>query len=145
MTATMVGSKNEAGVAKLIEQRLDVFVEAVEDSGYLEIDGFMVDRETNKGCSEITADTCIKVLNHSRELSFAVSAEAIIRTPLDDLINAITTGKIINLHGVTRIVGYYSRINNWNSSKTAELADRRKGNYWEEKRVNTEKLGLLGE
>jgi len=32
-------------------------------------------------------------------------------------------------YGVTRIVGYYSRINNWNPSKLGELADRRKGDY----------------
>lgn len=30
---------------------------------------------------------------------------------------------------ITRIVGYFSQINNWNRSKLAELADRRKGQY----------------
>jgi len=34
-----------------------------------------------------------------------------------------------NVYGITRIVGYYSRINNWNKSKISELADRHKGNY----------------
>jgi len=33
------------------------------------------------------------------------------------------------LKHMTRIVGYYSSIRNWNKSKIAELADRRKGNY----------------
>ena len=31
--------------------------------------------------------------------------------------------------GITRIVGYYSRINNWNKSKIGELKDRHRGNY----------------
>jgi ribonucleoside-triphosphate reductase len=31
--------------------------------------------------------------------------------------------------GVTRIVGYFSRINNWNKSKLGELKDRHRGNY----------------
>jgi ribonucleoside-triphosphate reductase len=31
--------------------------------------------------------------------------------------------------GVTRIVGYYSRVNNWNKSKIGELRDRQKGQY----------------
>ncbi|MFH0732795.1 MAG: anaerobic ribonucleoside-triphosphate reductase [Candidatus Omnitrophota bacterium] len=31
-----------------------------------------------------------------------------------------------NIYGVTRIVGYYSRIDNWNKSKLGELRDRRK-------------------
>ena len=34
-----------------------------------------------------------------------------------------------NVYGLTRIVGYYSRINNWNKSKIGELRDRRAGNY----------------
>ena len=31
--------------------------------------------------------------------------------------------------GMTRIVGYYSRVNNWNKSKLGELKDRHRGNY----------------
>jgi ribonucleoside-triphosphate reductase len=33
------------------------------------------------------------------------------------------------VHGLTRIVGYFSRVNNWNKSKLGELKDRHKGNY----------------
>jgi hypothetical protein len=33
------------------------------------------------------------------------------------------------LYHVSRIVGYYSRIENWNKSKRGELADRRAGDY----------------
>ncbi len=32
-------------------------------------------------------------------------------------------------YGITRIVGYFSRVNNWNKSKIGELKDRHKGNY----------------
>jgi ribonucleoside-triphosphate reductase len=34
-----------------------------------------------------------------------------------------------NVYGMTRIVGYFSRVNNWNKSKLGELKDRHKGNY----------------
>lgn len=34
-----------------------------------------------------------------------------------------------NVYGITRIVGYYSRVNNWNPSKTGELKDRQRGDY----------------
>ncbi len=34
-----------------------------------------------------------------------------------------------DVYGVTRIVGYFSRITNWNKSKLGELRDRHKGNY----------------
>lgn len=30
---------------------------------------------------------------------------------------------------ITRIVGYFSQVNNWNRSKIAELKDRHKGDY----------------
>ena len=30
---------------------------------------------------------------------------------------------------IRRIVGYFSRVDNWNKSKLGELADRQKGNY----------------
>ena len=34
-----------------------------------------------------------------------------------------------NVYGVSRVVGYFSRIDNWNGGKRAELKDRRKGDY----------------
>jgi len=34
-----------------------------------------------------------------------------------------------DIYNITRIVGYFSRVNNWNPSKLAELEDRHKGNY----------------
>jgi len=34
-----------------------------------------------------------------------------------------------DVYGVTRIVGYFSRTNNWNKSKIGELKDRQRGNY----------------
>lgn len=34
-----------------------------------------------------------------------------------------------NTYGVTRVVGYFSRINNWNNQKKGELKDRQRGDY----------------
>ncbi len=39
------------------------------------------------------------------------------------------TEKPIVCEGVTRIVGYYSRVQNWNKSKVGELRDRQEGLY----------------
>jgi anaerobic ribonucleoside-triphosphate reductase len=44
-----------------------------------------------------------------------------------DVVNC--TANPIRLEGVTRIVGYYSRVNNWNKSKIGELRDRQNGQY----------------
>lgn len=35
-----------------------------------------------------------------------------------------------NVYGISRVVGYYSVIDNWNKSKQAELKRRQEGNYW---------------
>ena len=35
-----------------------------------------------------------------------------------------------NTYGISRVVGYYSVIDNWNKSKKAELKRRKQGNYW---------------
>lgn len=34
-----------------------------------------------------------------------------------------------NTYGMSRVVGYYSIIENWNDSKQAEFKDRQKGKY----------------
>ncbi|VVB74481.1 Anaerobic ribonucleoside-triphosphate reductase [Candidatus Tiddalikarchaeum anstoanum] len=34
-----------------------------------------------------------------------------------------------NVYGMTRVVGYFSKIDDWNKSKKAELKDRQKGTY----------------
>jgi len=34
-----------------------------------------------------------------------------------------------NVYGLSRVVGYFSQINNWNLSKHGELADRQAGEY----------------
>ena len=45
------------------------------------------------------------------------------------LVDTCTYCESSDVYGVTRIVGYYSRITNWNQSKIGELKDRHKGNY----------------
>lgn len=39
------------------------------------------------------------------------------------------TRDAIVLRAMTRVCGYYSRVDNWNKSKLGELWDRQKGNY----------------
>lgn len=38
-----------------------------------------------------------------------------------------------NVYGISRVVGYFSVIENWNNSKKSELKRRQKGNYWSKK------------
>ena len=34
-----------------------------------------------------------------------------------------------NVYGMSRVVGYYSKIDNWNAAKIAEFEDRQAGDY----------------
>jgi len=45
-----------------------------------------------------------------------------------------------NVYGMSRVVGYYSIIENWNGSKRAELKDRQKGFYKLGEEVPTRKM-----
>ncbi len=62
--------------------------------------------------------------------SFALSVDAILSREWDEL-EAVLTGKRRPrvLTHLTRIVGYYSQVHNWNRSKHAELRDRQSGSY----------------
>jgi hypothetical protein len=55
------------------------------------------------------------------------SYEAIEQNDWPRLKKGIMQGK--DVYHMTRIVGYYSRLQNWNKSKLGELADRHKGSY----------------
>lgn len=48
-----------------------------------------------------------------------------------DILEQVLTGKREPqvLQHMTRVVGYFSRVENWNKSKVGELKDRHKGDY----------------
>jgi hypothetical protein len=60
----------------------------------------------------------------------AFAVPVILELPWEEL-RAMATGEkdIAPLYHVTRIVGYFSRVENWNNSKIGELRDRRAGDY----------------
>lgn len=55
------------------------------------------------------------------------TSQAIENNDWPTLNKQITQGK--DVRQVTRVVGYYSRVENWNKSKLGELDDRHKGDY----------------
>lgn len=56
-----------------------------------------------------------------------IATDAIEKNEWPQLNKGIIQGK--DLYHITRIVGYYSKIQNWNKSKVGELKDRHAGNY----------------
>ncbi len=70
------------------------------------------------------------IADRARDTQLAIAISSIRENSWEDL-EDVLTGKRqakIMTH-LTRIVGYYSRVSNWNRSKLAELRDRQLGNY----------------
>lgn len=115
------GSVCKEDIQILIEEKLNAFDSMIESHEFLEIDG------------EITGNTpkedCIKIINHKLECAFAIDIDSVIRQDVESVVHALETGITTRLYGVTRIVGYYSRVSNWNKSKIGELHDRHMGRY----------------
>jgi hypothetical protein len=122
--------KESTGVAEKIEKGLTLFVEAVELSSDLEI----------IGTSFPSKEEVFVIRDYSKTEGIEgayveVSIEEIVRKVTDaskaqEFVSVLQNDRApIVLNGVTRIVGYYSRVNNWNKSKVGELRDRAKGSY----------------
>lgn len=93
-------------------------------------------------------EDCILVKNHVLRTMYQVPVEKILKADdkkMEALLDSLVRGVFIKVEGVTRIVGYYSRISNWNKSKAnivdgkvgGELGDRMRGNYWTGLRRNS--------
>ena len=91
------------------------FLTQVKGTGYLELL-----RETEK---------TYVVLNSNTNKKYEVNKSSITSISWENLNSVFCGREPIILDGITRIVGYFSKISNWNKSKLGELKDRRDGNY----------------
>ena len=115
-----------------VEKALELFVEAVEFSPDLEIIGTADTVDTDGEVFVLRDYSKIEgVVGSYVEVSISELVEKV-----SNMDRAIEFLRIIQnkrnpivLHGITRIVGYYSRMSNWNKSKVGELRDRTQRNY----------------
>jgi len=74
-----------------------------------------------------------KTWQNTRAAQITISPEFTIcntcKKVTDKLVEACPACESTDVYGITRIVGYFSRINNWNRSKLGELRDRHRGDY----------------
>ena len=118
------------GVAEKVEKSLTLFVEAVELSSDLEVIGTAFPSK-----EEVFVIRDYSKTEGNEGAYVEVSIDEIVRKVVDcdkaqEFVKVIQNDRApIVLNGVTRIVGYYSRVNNWNKSKVGELRDRAKGSY----------------
>jgi hypothetical protein len=122
--------KENTGVAEKIEKSLTLFVEAVELSSDLEVIGTAFPSQ-----EEVFVIRDYSKTEGIEGAYVEVSIEEIVQKVTDcdkaqEFVNVVQNDRAsIVLNGITRIVGYYSRVNNWNKSKVGELRDRAKGSY----------------
>lgn len=115
------------GIEDKIEESLALFVKAIEETINLSIIGTSFNKEGRE--SFIIEDSNVKdehievvvseVIEKVRDAAIAREFVKVIQDRRSPII----------LNGITRIVGYFSRINNWNKSKIGELRERRGGDY----------------
>ena len=119
-------------VKEHIEKQLALFDGMMERHEVLCIDAFMEKGDLIAGKDHAAEEAGFKIVNHALESAFFVPLNLIVKATqaeIKALVIALNDGVFGRLHGVTRIVGYYSRINNWNKSKIGELRDRHLGDY----------------
>ncbi len=127
-------------VRDTIEARIGAFVEEIyrNNSLILRLDGYIDEDAKNAPdfpSALIDMPDGFKIDNHNiaminKEMaSVIVPIDTVLETPLPVLIGALRTFEFTHVQGVTRIVGYYSRVANWNKSKVGELRDRQGGRY----------------
>ncbi len=117
-------------ISARIEDALYRFIEAVEHSSDLKLVGtafpvkeeVFVIRDHSKAEGVEGAYVEVAIEEVVRKVTNAEKAQEFI-----SVIQNERKGVVLN--GITRIVGYYSRVNNWNRSKVGELRDRAKGSY----------------
>lgn len=130
-----VRSKSQHVEGETVEEVITTFVDAVEARNNLEIIDSYIPTDT------ATLDEIFVIEDHVKEEGIEgkyieVSISEIVRAIYSDsslssferakqMVSAILCERPdIVLHGITRIVGYYSRVTNWNGSKRGELRDR---------------------
>lgn len=70
----------------------------------------------NTACSQLTISPEFTICNDCKKLTMGIKDKC-------------SVCNSTNVEGMTRIVGYYSRVKNWNKSKLGELKDRQRGSY----------------
>lgn len=107
---TVCADKTE--VKNLISERLETFDGVIHSHEYLEIDTYLEHEEA------------FKIINHKQESAYQISIDAVLKQPLYIILQALETGEFTKCLQISRIVGYYSRVHNWNKSKKQELIQR---------------------
>lgn len=106
------------------------FVERVMAHPDLEIVGTLNERGEPVGHEGLGREDVYLAIDNTRlGIGCRVDLRRLHEDRWEDLLRVLEGGEEKAIHSVTRIVGYFSHVENWNPSKKAELRDRHRGNY----------------
>ena len=110
-----------------IEESIAIFIEAIEGTENLSVIGTAFN---NRGEEVFVIEDANSACLHIEVVISEIVEKVKNITVAREFVKIIQGGRSpIILNGITRIVGYFSKINNWNRSKIGELRDRRKWEY----------------
>jgi hypothetical protein len=93
-------------------------------------DRFRLDGTVVEDGKEIFVIRDYKYKEDSQESHVFIPVSEVCDKPVDQIMKCLHNDrKSVVCDQVTRIVGYYSRVGNWNKSKVGELRDRQNGRY----------------
>lgn len=129
----------ENEVDEQVEKALALFAETVDLSADLEIIGTSFPKGENDE-PDTTKGEVFVIRDHNKPEGIE---GAYVEVSIDEVISKVISidkaqefvsviqndRKPVVLHGVTRIVGYYSKLTSWNRSKIGEIRDRAAGTY----------------
>ena len=72
---------------------------------------------------------CFIIINSKLEESYECTFKAVCEQDWQNISRVLHGGDSEILKKMTRIVGYFSQVKNWNKGKLGELADRHGGDY----------------
>lgn len=105
--------------------KLTLFADMIEKDEWLNI---WDDEKADDGDSFIIRNN--KIQEGEIGAFVRVPVREVIEKPVEQIISVVKNERKERiLDGITRIVGYYSRMSNWNLSKVGELRDRAGGIY----------------
>ena len=98
----------------------------------MKVADFVINIEEDKDLSISNFDNtkdCFIVANSKLKESYACTFKAVCEQNWLDIARVLHGGEAEVLEGRTRIVGYFSKVKNWNKGKLGELKDRQGGKY----------------
>ena len=98
----------------------------------MKIEEFASSIEEDKDLSIVTFDDkkdCFIVRNEKLKEDYECTFEAVCAQDWQNIGRVLHGGEAEVLEGRTRIVGYFSKVKNWNKGKLGELKDRQGGKY----------------